>query len=415
MHGINDTVPWPLRATTRLSVPAIGLLIVAVAGCDRSPTPVEAPEAPQARVAQAARSADVLEDEYEFDGPMFDIAAMPNGGILVADFATVREIRRKGVREVITLPLVEGSGAFGATAVTFINGLEPIGTGGFFATRSGLDLAVGAALLRATHGNARVVADIEAFTVGDWPEGDMGQVPDWKNVACEPPGGFGAGPQTNPYHLTALSGGEVLIASAAGNALLHATTDGQIEVVATLDPVVDPGTGDRLIQFPLDSETNCPVEPVPSSVAVGPDGDYYMGELTGATAENFAGMPTPEGIASVWRVVAGSRDVTCPSSECVKAITGLNSVIDLEFGPDGHLYVVEYERNGFLATVAPALGIPLAGGTVKKCDLDTGSCEIVVGAGGDAFLLGAITFDKWDNLWLLDNVFAPTVRRVDIP
>jgi hypothetical protein len=140
-------------------------------------------------------------------------------------------------------------------------------------------------------------------------------------------------------------------------------------VVATFDPVVDPVTGERLVQFPLDAETDCPVEPVPASVAVGPDGAYYVGELTGTTAENFVGMPTPEGIASVWRVEAGSRDVVCPSAECVKAVTGLNSVIDVEFGPDGYLYVVEYERNGFLATVAPAFGIPLAGGTVKRCDV----------------------------------------------
>jgi hypothetical protein len=104
----------------------------------------------------------------------------------------------------------------------------------------------------------------------------------------------------------------------------------------------------------------------------------------------------------------------CPSAACVKAVTGLNSVIDVEFGPDGHLYVAEYERNGFLATVAPDFGIPLAGGTVKRCDVAADSCEIVVGEGGDAFLLGAIAFDKWDNLWLLENVFAPTVRRVDM-
>lgn len=392
-------------------------VMVGLTACDEQP--VLSPDAPvEARVAQADRGADGLGDAYEFDGPMFDIAAMPNGGILVADFATVREIRGNGVRDVVTLPLVEGAGAFGATEVTFINGLQPIGNGSFFATRSGLDLAVGAALLRATHGNARVVADIEAFTVGDWPEGELGQVPEWKNLECEPPGGFSAGPQTNPYHFTTLSGGQVLIASAAANALLHSTTDGRIEVVATFDPVVDPATGEPLVQFLLDPEdpqTACPVEPVPSSVAVGADGAYYVGELTGATGENFGGEPTPEGIASVWRIEAGSHDVSCPSSECVKAVTGLNSVIDLEFGPDGHLYVVEYEQNGFLATVAPALGIPLAGGTVKKCDVATGSCEIVVGEGGDALLLGAIAFDKWDDLWLLENVFDPTVRRVDLP
>jgi hypothetical protein len=95
-------------------------------------------------------------------------------------------------------------------------------------------------------------------------------------------------------------------------------------------------------------------------------------------------------------------------------ITGLNSVIDLEFAPDGSLYLVEYERSGFLATVAPDFGIPLEGGTVKKCDVHDGNCEIIEGeVAGTLMLPGAVTFDRWGGLWLLDNVFAPTVRRVD--
>jgi hypothetical protein len=385
-------------------------LVFAVA-CDATPS---APEAPTETAAEARGTAEPLEGSYDFDGPVFDIAALPDGGILVADFATVKEIRRSGVREVITLPMVQGAGAFGAEESTFINGLQPIGNGNFFATRSALDLAVGGALFRATRGNAGIVADIEAFTIGDWPEGDMGQMPAWKDLRCEPPGGFSAGPQTNPYHLTALSGSEVLIADAAGNSLLWAKTNGQIEVVATFPPVVDPETGDRLVQFPLDEDTDCPVEPVPTAVAVGPDGAYYVGELTGTTADNFGGQPTPEGLASVWRIESGSRDVVCPSESCAKVITGLNSVIDLEFGPEGSLYVVEYERSGFLATVAPGFGIPLEGGTVKKCDVHDGNCEIIEGeVPGTLMLPGAVTFDRWGGLWLLDNVFAPTVRRVD--
>lgn len=403
----------------RTTMKTLGVTLGVMAGltaCDDQPL-LSPEDAAPARGGQAAPMAGGLDDSYSFDGPMFDIAALPDGGILVADFATVKEIRRNGVRDVTTLPLVQGPGAGGAVEPTFINGLAPIGVGNFFAVRSGLDLAVGGALFRATRGNARLVADIEAFTVGDWPEGEPGQVAAWKDLRCEPPGGYSAGPQSNPYHLTALSGSEVLIGDAAGNVLLHARTTGEVEVVATFDPVVDPATGERLVQFPLDAETDCPVEPVPASVAVGPDGAYYVGELTGATADNFIGQPTPDGLASVWRIEPDSRGVTCPSDDCKKAITGLNSVIDLEFGPDGHLYVVEYERNGFLATVAPAFGIPLAGGTVQKCDVTNGECEIVVDegeAGGLLALPGAMAFDARGDLWLLENVFAPIVRRVEI-
>jgi hypothetical protein len=368
------------------------------------------------------------DDEHSFDGPMFDIAALPNGGILVADFATIKEISNRGVHEITTLPLVTGPGAGGGNESTFINGLEPIGNGNFFATRSGLDLAVGAALFRTTRGNERMVGDIESFTLGDWQEveegedeGEPGQNPAWKNFDCEPPGGFSAGPHSNPYHLTALSGSEVLIADAAGNSLLHATTNGNIEVVAYLPPVVDPITGDELVQFPLDDDINCPVEPVPTAVAVGNDGAYYVSELTGTTAENLGGEASPEGLASIWRVEPGSRNVDCPSEACTKVLTGLNSVIDIEFGPDGYLYVVEYEKNGFFATVVfddegnPV--IPPVGGAVKKCDIKSDTCgenNIIYGGENSGLMMpGAITFDKWDNLWLLENVFAPTVRTID--
>ncbi|PWN05528.1 ScyD/ScyE family protein [Rhodohalobacter mucosus] len=388
-----------------------GVLIFSA--CNESTGIIDGKNAAEIAPGNSQASKSDLDATYEFDGPVFDISSLPNGGILVADFGTIKEIGKNGVREVTTLPLITGPGAGGAIESTFINGLEPIGNGNFFATRSGLDLALGAALFRATRNNTRLVADIENFTLGAWADGgEPGQAASWKSFACETPGGYTPGPQTNPYHLTALSGSDVLIADAAGNSLLHASTNGDIEVLATFGPVTEPATGDPIVQFPLEDGTPCYVEPVPTAVSVGADGAYYVGELNGAHPANFTGEATPDGLASVWRIEPGSRNVDCPSDKCEKVITGLNSVIDIEFGSDGYLYVVEYEQNGFLATVAPALGIPLAGGTVQKCDVSSGTCEIIEGEDGDLFLPGAITFDKWDNLWLLDNVFDPVVRRI---
>lgn len=373
-------------------------------------------------------------DQFMFGGPAFDIATTPSGSILIVDFDTVREIRTNDVRELISLPVVFDEGGFGEIQPTFINGLAPIGNGRFFAARSALDLSVGAALFDVRPGSAKtsracillgmlggtcpaeetlLAADIEAFTLGNWPVNVPGQQPGWKDFNCEPPGGFSAGPQTNPYHIAAISPTDVLVADAAGNSLLHARTDGSTELVATFDPATDPETGDRLILFPLDEDTDCYVEPVPTSIAIGADGDYYVGELIGSAPENFGGQPTPAGLASVWRIDPDARNARCPSEQCTKVVTGLDSVIDMEFGPDGKLYVVEFERNGFLATVAPDLEIPMAGGTVKRCDVADNSCEIIEGEDGTLFLPGAITFDNSDNLWLLDNVFAPTVRRID--
>lgn len=266
-------------------------LTIIIASCADHPSSTDdgAPLEPDGKQAQFSKlNPDMAMDmEYEFDGPVFDIAAMPNGNILVADFTTVKEIGKKGVHEVKSIPLVSGPGAGDEEEITFINGLEPFGNGNFFAVRSGLDLAVGAALFQVACGNARLVADIEGFTLGDWASGgSAGQTPAWKSFDCEPPGGYTAGPQANPYHLTALSGSEVLIADAAGNSLLYAKTNGDIELVATFGPVIDPSSGDPIVQFRLEDGTPCYVEPVPTAVSIGPDGAYYVSELNGAHPVN---------------------------------------------------------------------------------------------------------------------------------
>jgi glucose/arabinose dehydrogenase len=58
----------------------------------------------------------------------------------------------------------------------------------------------------------------------------------------------------------------------------------------------------------------------------GPDGAYYVSELTGA--------PFAAGTARIYRLV--------PGEEPTIFLTGFKTVIDLDFGPDGSLYVLEH-------------------------------------------------------------------------
>lgn len=373
-------------------------LMLVFAACEQQPV-----VAPDVAVApdqtQQAKLHGALDGPFTgLAAPIFDIAATPAGSILLAEFTTVREIRRGGdVDEVITVPTVEGSA---------INGLEPIGRGNFFATSAGLDLAVGAGLWRVSRGKARLVADIEAFETENNPDATEG--PQWKDVRCEEAAGFSPGPQSNPYHLTALSGSEVLIGDAAGNTVLWAKTNGDVDWVAVVTPPVDQDD-DWLVWTTLEDGTDCYVQPVPTSVAIGPDGAYYVGELTGTTADDLAGMAST-GLSRVWRIEPGARNVVCPSADCEEVISGLTSVIDVAFGPDGLLYVVEYDENGWFGALQ--LGDP-AGGAIKSCDVESGICETVEAG---LTLPGAITFDKRGNLWVLENnIIDPVVRRVEAP
>lgn len=326
----------------------------------------------------------------------FDIAAAPNGDILVADAygGGIFELDRDGTGSLLAgVPLPDTGQVF----PTSLNGLAALGAGNFFATTGGGDLAAGAKVWRVAPGGARVVADIEAFENAHDPDAFMG--PRWKDQRCEASGGYTAGAQSNPYHLAALNGGEALVADAAGNTLLSARTDGRIEVVAVFTPPVV--GGGWLPLFTLADGTACYVQPVPTSVAIGPDGAYYVGELTGATPA----LGDAPGLSRVWRIDPGVRNVTCPSAACQVVVSGLTSVIDVEFGPDGALYVVEWDAAGWLAALVGAG----AGGTVKRCDVGTGTCDPV--AAGLA-LPGAIAFDGSGALWLLENTFAPTVRTL---
>lgn len=408
-----------MRTMIRCSA-AVMFALLTLAACEEEPA--TAPEQPVAAErgpgGQGAAKAAALDGPYGFDGPVFDIAALPNGGIAVADGEMIREIGRNGVRDINSIPLVEGEGPIDVPAVTPINGLEAVGTGNFFATRGGLDQALGASLWHVTRGNARLVADIEGFEIANNP--DVSQGAQWQNPQCEGAAGYTPGPQSNPYHLTSVSGNEMLIGDAAGNTVLWAKSNGEIELIAVPSPPED-ASGDWLNWIVLNEgtadEIECPVQPVPTSVAIGPDGSYYVGELTGVTYENiFEGQPSA-GLSRVWEIDAGARGVECPSPACSEVVSGLTSIVDVAFGPDGMLYVVEYDQRGWFGALE--LGLLFSDGpqgAIRSCDVATGGCTTVE----DGLILpGAIAFDRWGDLWVLEDNLAifgdATVRRVDMP
>ncbi|WP_193311461.1 ScyD/ScyE family protein [Georgenia satyanarayanai] len=132
---------------------------------------------------------------------------------------------------------------------------------------------------------------------------------------------------TNPYALVSGRRGHV-VADAGANALLKVRRDGSVEAEYVFP--------DELVTVPPpaggDGAAQAPAQAVPNAVVRGPDGAYYIGQLTGA--------PFGEGAATVWRWVPG-RDPEVYAD-------GFTHIIDLAFTDDGDLLVLQITRRSLL-------------------------------------------------------------------
>ena len=116
-------------------------------------------------------------------------------------------------------------------------------------------------------------------------------------------------------------GNDLLVTDAGSNTLLRVDrTNGTVSLVAAF-----PG---RFIGPPVPSS-----DAVPTGVTVGPDGNFYVAELTG--------FPFTPGAARIYQVT--------PSGVVTIAYEGFTTITDIAFGKDGSLYVLQADSNG-LAT-----------------------------------------------------------------
>jgi len=193
------------------------------------------------------------------------------------------------------------------------NGVSCQGTGGAYVT---LGLGGGAAFQDA-YGAAgeRMGTIIHVATSGQWRI--VADVASYE-FAANPDGGPA---DSNPFGILAEPGARY-VADAGANALFLLAPDGAVETVAVFPRVPHPN-------FPLGPPT---AEAVPTTVARGPDGALYVGQLTG--------FPFASGVASVYRVVPGQP----PAVHC----TGFTTILDIAFGPEGEMYVVENAQGSVL-------------------------------------------------------------------
>jgi glucose/arabinose dehydrogenase len=186
----------------------------------------------------------------------------------------------------------------------------------------------------------------------------------WRPVADVAAHEFAANPDgafvdSNPYGLLAEPGSRVVV-DAGANALLRVRANGHISTVAVF--------GSRSNPTPIGPPL---VESVPTAVAVGPDGAYYVAELTG--------VPFLTGFARIHRVA--------PDGTTSVFASGFTTVIDIAFGPDGSLYVLEHSTGPvFFAMPGRLLKVATDGTRTTVIDGLTRPGSVAVGPDGALYV-----------------------------
>jgi glucose/arabinose dehydrogenase len=197
------------------------------------------------------------------------------------------------------------------------NGYLTIGFGGNPANRTVDFGSVGEEFARAVRFNKK----------GKWQfDSDLGTFEGEEDPA-------GEGPDSNPYSMLVMPGRRVFT-DAGGNALNQVSAKGEITNLAVFPNrlgAMPPGFPGPPVFPPAGTLIN--MDAVPTTVTQGPDGSFYIGQLTG--------FPFPVDDANVYRVPSdgGTPEIFAG---------GFTGIIDIAFGPDGSLYVLQIAKNGVL-------------------------------------------------------------------
>lgn len=305
------------------------------------------------------------------------IALGPAGRLLIAEAGTglpmtghISELFHGSVHRLLNLQstLVQGgTDVSGPTNVASFGGL-----GGMVVTMGAGPGNPFGMMLGGNPGHAVFVADITGFELANNPDG---VIP----------------PDSNPYGVAIVDERSVLVADAAANDLLFVSADGSIELVAVFPAapnVLFPAVGGPTVQA------------VPTSVTVGPDGAWYVGELRGFPFSNPS---------HIWRIEPGTRGAHCvigaTSGPCIDWASGLRHVVSIAFGPDGNLYASQFGPGpgpGFL----PGWSTP---GAVVRVDPFTKSVTTVYSG---LTAPGGIAIDEYGDIYVSNQSTSATAGEI---
>ncbi len=147
---------------------------------------------------------------------------------------------------------------------------------------------------------------------------------------------------SNPFALLAAPSG-VIVGDAGANALVRFASNGTLSTFAVFTSRYTAPLGSQCPPVSAGYPATLPRETVPTSVVVGPDGAYYVGQL--------AGFPLVIGAASIYRVIPGSTPGVFR--------TGFTAIVSLAFDAQDNLYVLQHSdgpvatANGSLIRLSP--------------------------------------------------------------
>ncbi len=253
--------------------------------------------------------------------------------------------------EVATLPSLAASPmeTVGGARLAWLDGVL-YATSGVWAGGVGDPPDLMGAVVRVEDGQVTEVADMWAYERDNNPDG----------LVLE----------AHPYGITVGPDGWLWIANAGANTLMRVNPEsGEIENGATFDglpgPMPNPARNDAM-----------EVDPVPTAVVFDEAGNAYVSLLSG--------FPFIPGSAKVLRVT--------PEGEVSDYATGLTMLTDLQRGPDGELYAVQF---GMFSEQGP---VPNAGAVVRIHEGNTS--EVLVS--GLPFPT-ALAFDQDGNAFVTIN------------
>jgi hypothetical protein len=282
------------------------------------------------------------------DGSLYVVEAGTGGNVgshrcvttCVGETGTVVRIDHAHATRIVTglgsLAVPSGQAAQGPAAVLFRHGtyyllMQDMEIAAKGVNRVGLPNAGDLITTRAGKVSPKVVADFAAFEAAHNPDRGVGPGPKHGQPSID----------SDPYDFVAYRGG-FAVADAAANDLLWLSPSGRISVLAVFPVQHEKLTAAQKTWLGPPLFDPWPAQSVPTSVAVGPDGALYVGELTG--------WPYDVGKARIWRVVPGRKPTIYA--------TGFTTISGLAF--DGNdLLVLELASKGLLDPSSPGALIRL--------------------------------------------------------